>query len=124
MKLYNFFRSGTSHRLRIALNLKGLPTTYVPVAQRTAQHLIAHPAQVQATANHDNAVQPGHFFEDQVKTEQCNACPHHHACGNAEHAHHRLFAGATDGSLRHKEEIRTRAHQGNNVHQGDGEKQY
>jgi len=24
MKLYNFFRSGTSHRLRIALNLKGL----------------------------------------------------------------------------------------------------
>lgn len=24
MKLYSFFRSGTSHRLRIALNLKGL----------------------------------------------------------------------------------------------------
>ena len=30
MKLYNFFRSGTSHRLRIALNLKGLQTEYVP----------------------------------------------------------------------------------------------
>ncbi|MFY8055448.1 MAG: maleylacetoacetate isomerase, partial [Limnohabitans sp.] len=24
MKLYNFFRSGTSHRLRIAMNLKGV----------------------------------------------------------------------------------------------------
>ena len=39
MKLYSFFRSGTSHRLRIALNLKGLPTTYVPVDLRTEQHL-------------------------------------------------------------------------------------
>ena len=39
MKLYNFFRSRTSHRLRIALNLKGLPTTYVPVDLRTEQHL-------------------------------------------------------------------------------------
>ena len=39
MKLYNFFRSGTTHRLRIALNLKGLPTTYVPVDLRTEQHL-------------------------------------------------------------------------------------
>ena len=39
MKLYSFFRSGTSHRLRIALNLKGLPMTYVPVDLRTEQHL-------------------------------------------------------------------------------------
>lgn len=39
MKLYNFFRSGTSHRLRIALNLKGLETQYVPVDLRTEQHL-------------------------------------------------------------------------------------
>lgn len=39
MQLYNFFRSGTSHRLRIALNLKGLATTYVPVDLRTEQHL-------------------------------------------------------------------------------------
>ena len=39
MKLYNFFRSGTSHRLRIALNLKGLQTQYVPVDLRTEQHL-------------------------------------------------------------------------------------
>jgi maleylpyruvate isomerase len=39
VKLYNFFRSGTSHRLRIALNLKGLETTYVPVDLRTEAHL-------------------------------------------------------------------------------------
>ena len=41
MKLYNFFRSGTSHRLRIALNLKGLQTEYLPVDLRTEQHLQA-----------------------------------------------------------------------------------
>jgi len=39
MKLYNFFRSGTSHRLRIALNLKGLDYEYVPIDLRTEQHL-------------------------------------------------------------------------------------
>jgi maleylpyruvate isomerase len=39
MKLYNFFRSGTSHRLRIALNLKGLEYEYLPIDLRTEQHL-------------------------------------------------------------------------------------
>lgn len=39
MQLYNFFRSGTSHRLRIALNLKGLDYDYVPVDLRTEEHL-------------------------------------------------------------------------------------
>ena len=39
MKLYNFFRSGSSHRLRIALNLKGLEVEYVPINLRTEQHL-------------------------------------------------------------------------------------
>jgi maleylpyruvate isomerase len=39
MKLYNFFRSGTSHRLRIALNLKGLAYEYVPIDLRSEQHL-------------------------------------------------------------------------------------
>ena len=39
MKLYNFFRSGTSHRLRIALNLKGLLADYVAVDLRIEQHL-------------------------------------------------------------------------------------
>ena len=34
MKLYSFFRSGTSHRLRIALQLKGLTPDYVPVDLR------------------------------------------------------------------------------------------
>jgi maleylpyruvate isomerase len=41
MKLYNFFRSGTSHRLRISLNLKGLTTEYVAVDLRTEAHLKA-----------------------------------------------------------------------------------
>jgi maleylpyruvate isomerase len=39
MKLYNFFRSGSSHRLRIALRLKKLDTEYLPVDLRTEQHL-------------------------------------------------------------------------------------
>ena len=39
MKLYNFFRSGTSHRLRIALNLKGISTDYVAVDLRVEAHL-------------------------------------------------------------------------------------
>jgi maleylpyruvate isomerase len=39
MKLYSFFRSGTSHRLRIALKLKGLAYDYEPVDLRSEQHL-------------------------------------------------------------------------------------
>lgn len=39
MKLYNYFRSGTSHRLRIALNLKGVASEYVPVDLRNEDHL-------------------------------------------------------------------------------------
>lgn len=38
MKLYNFFRSGTSHRLRIVLNLKGLGYDYVAVDLRKNEH--------------------------------------------------------------------------------------
>lgn len=34
MKLYSFFRSGTSHRLRIALNLKNVSPEYIPVDLR------------------------------------------------------------------------------------------
>ncbi len=41
MELFSFFRSGTSHRLRIALRLKGLEVQYVPVDLRTGQHLAA-----------------------------------------------------------------------------------
>jgi maleylpyruvate isomerase len=41
MKLHNFFRSGTSHRLRIALNLKGLHYDYVAVDLRSEAHLTA-----------------------------------------------------------------------------------
>jgi maleylpyruvate isomerase len=39
MKLYGFFRSGTSHRLRIALNLKGLRYEQVAIDLRKEQHL-------------------------------------------------------------------------------------
>lgn len=39
MKLYSFFRSGTSHRLRIALNLKGIVYEQVAVDLRREQHL-------------------------------------------------------------------------------------
>ena len=41
MKLYGFFRSGTSHRLRIALNLKALTYETVAVDLRTNEHLKA-----------------------------------------------------------------------------------
>ena len=39
LQLHNFFRSGTSHRLRIALNLKGLPYDYVAVSLPKEEHL-------------------------------------------------------------------------------------
>ena len=39
MKLYSFFRSGTSHRLRIALNLKGIAYEQAAVDLRREQHL-------------------------------------------------------------------------------------
>ena len=39
MKLYSFFRSGTSHRLRIALNLKGVAYEQVAVDLRREEHL-------------------------------------------------------------------------------------
>ena len=39
MKLYSFFRSGTSHRLRIALNLKALAYEQVGVDLRREEHL-------------------------------------------------------------------------------------
>lgn len=39
MKLYGFFRSGTSHRLRIALNFKGLAYEQTAVDLRKEEHL-------------------------------------------------------------------------------------
>lgn len=39
MKLHHFFRSGTSHRLRIALHLKGLEVEHIPVDLRQEEHL-------------------------------------------------------------------------------------
>lgn len=39
MKLYSFFRSGTSHRLRIALHLKGLAYEQMAIDLRREEHL-------------------------------------------------------------------------------------
>ena len=41
MEIYNYFRSGTSHRLRIVLNLKGLDWDYVAVDLRAEAHFDA-----------------------------------------------------------------------------------
>lgn len=41
MQLYNFWRSGTSHRTRIALNLKGLSAEYLAVHLGKDAHLTA-----------------------------------------------------------------------------------
>ncbi len=41
MKIYNYFRSGTSHRLRIVLELKGLDWDYVALDLRAEAHLDA-----------------------------------------------------------------------------------
>jgi glutathione S-transferase len=37
-KLYGFFRSGTSHRVRIALNLKGLQYEQIAIDLRLEKH--------------------------------------------------------------------------------------
>jgi maleylpyruvate isomerase len=39
LTLYNYYRSSTSYRVRIALELKGLPYDYVPEHLRQGQHL-------------------------------------------------------------------------------------
>ncbi|TFZ03332.1 maleylacetoacetate isomerase [Ramlibacter rhizophilus] len=49
MKLYNYFRSSASFRVRIALELKGLPYDYVPVHLAKGEHLQPHYAAVSPT---------------------------------------------------------------------------
>ncbi|MDP1534140.1 MAG: maleylacetoacetate isomerase [Rubrivivax sp.] len=64
MKLHGFFRSGTSHRLRIALNLKGLAYEQVAVDLRTEQHL----GSAYKALNPQGLV-PALQLEDQVLTQ-------------------------------------------------------
>ena len=49
MKLYNYFRSSASFRVRIALELKGLPYDYVPVHLVKGEHKQPHYAAVSPT---------------------------------------------------------------------------
>ena len=46
MRIYDFFRSGTSHRLRIALNIKGLKYERLPINLRAEEHLKAEYAKI------------------------------------------------------------------------------
>ena len=60
-KLHGFFRSGSAHRVRIALNLKGLRYELVPVDLRTEQHLgdeylALHPQGLVPALEHDGRV--------------------------------------------------------------------
>lgn len=48
MKLYNYFRSSASFRVRIALNLKGLPFDYIPVHIARGDHKLAPYAAISA----------------------------------------------------------------------------
>ncbi len=50
MKLYSYFRSSAAYRVRIALQLKGLDYTYVPVHLVRGEHLQAEHAQRQGDA--------------------------------------------------------------------------
>lgn len=56
IQLYNYFRSSASYRVRIALNLKGLPFEYVPIhllknggQQHTADYQRINPAELVPT---------------------------------------------------------------------------
>lgn len=48
MKLYNYFRSSASFRVRIALHLKGLPFDYIPVHLAKGEHKLPAYAAVSA----------------------------------------------------------------------------
>ena len=48
MKLYNYFRSSASFRVRVALNLKGIPFEYIPVHLGKGEHKLPSYTQISA----------------------------------------------------------------------------
>lgn len=62
MKLYTFFRSGTAHRVRIALNLKGLSAQHIPVNLAIDAQLEPAYAQVNAQKLVPTLDVDGHLF--------------------------------------------------------------
>ena len=63
MKLYNYFRSSASFRVRIALELKGLPYDYVPVhLVKGEQHAAAYAGRVGAALVPALELDDGHLL--------------------------------------------------------------
>lgn len=64
--LYNYFRSSTSYRVRLALHLKNLPFEYVPVnllkgEQHSPEYRKINPLSGVPTLNHDGKIIPESF---------------------------------------------------------------
>ncbi|MGF6785867.1 glutathione S-transferase [Paraburkholderia sp. 35.1] len=74
MKLYSYFRSSASYRVRIALNLKGIPYEYLPV------HLVRNGGEQLAPAfreiNPDQLV-PTLLDDARVQTAMASRSPSH-----------------------------------------------
>ena len=66
MKLYNYFRSSASFRVRIALHLKGLPFEYIPVHIAKGEHTLAPYSAVAADNLVPNLVVDGEHFSQSM----------------------------------------------------------
>jgi len=66
MKLYNYFRSSASFRVRIALHLKGLPYDYLPVHLARGDHKLAAYAEVSADRLVPALEEDGHILSQSL----------------------------------------------------------
>ena len=66
MKLYNYFRSSASFRVRIALHLKGLPFEYIPVHIAKGEHKLASYSSVAADNLVPNLVVDGEHLSQSM----------------------------------------------------------